>query len=282
MLFEITHRTRYHYSLPVSLEPFTLRLRPRSDATQSVRDFRLNITPQPNGISHCIGLDGNNTTTIWFDGPHENLLFEVHAQIETHYPDPFNFIITYPDALTLPLAYPSDLIPALTPYLIRDEDSPQVHALAQELMHTVDHRTIPFLTLLSAQIYQRFEYLLREHGDPWTPAETMNRGQGSCRDVAMLFIDVCRKVGIAARFVSGYCIGDKVADSHMHAWAEVYLPGAGWRGFDPSLGLSVSEDHITVAAGRHPLDAAPTHGHFRGLAASSMEVEIQIIRVDKS
>jgi transglutaminase-like putative cysteine protease len=92
----------------------------------------------------------------------------------------------------------------------------------------------------------------------------------------MLFIDICRSAGIAARFVSGYCMGDEAAASHMHAWAEIYLPGAGWRGFDPSRGSAISNDYIAVAAGQHPQDAAPTCGNFRGEAASVMEAEISI------
>jgi len=90
----------------------------------------------------------------------------------------------------------------------------------------------------------------------------------------MLFIDICRSVGVAARFVSGYCLGDESAGGEMHAWAEVYLPGAGWRGFDPSRGLSVNDDYIAVAAGQLSQDAAPTMGNFRGEAVSSMDAEI--------
>ena len=141
--------------------------------------------------------------------------------------------------------------------------------------------TIPFLTLLAEEIYRRLEYMLREHGDPWTPEETLINGKGSCRDSAMLFIDICRSVGIDARFVSGYCISDAAEGGDMHAWAEVYLPGAGWRGFDPSRGLSVNDDYIAVAAGQLSQDAAPTFGSFRGEAVSSMDAEISISVVDQ-
>jgi len=132
------------------------------------------------------------------------------------------------------------------------------------------------LSSLAAQIPRRLEYLLREHGDAWTSEETLKQGSGSCRDFTMLFIDVCRSAGIAARFVSGYCIGDVAADSHMHAWAEVYLPGAGWRGYDPSRGAPTSDDHIAVASGPMPQDAAPTFGSFRGQGVSTLEADISI------
>jgi transglutaminase-like putative cysteine protease len=180
----------------------------------------------------------------------------------------------------LPLEYDPQFARALGHYLARNGDHPGLAAFAQEMMQAARHETIPFLTLLAEEIYQRLEYMLREHGDPWTPEETLEQGKGSCRDFAMLFIDICRSVGIAARFVSGYCIGDAAAGSDMHAWAEVYLPGAGWRGFDPSRGLSVNDDYVAVAAGRLSQDAAPTFGSFRGEGVSSMDAEISISVLD--
>jgi len=276
VLFEIAHRTRYHYSQAVFLEPFTVRLRPRCDATQTVRSYRIELTPQPSGITRCIGMDGNNPETIWFSGLHRNLAIEVHTLVETHHGDLFNFLITDLAALCVPLKYGARLAPRLGHYLVRAGDDPQVAALAQEIMLAAKGETLPFLSLLAESIPKRLEYALREHGDAWTPAETMQHGQGSCRDFAVLFVDICRSAGIAARFVSGYCIGDEAADSHMHAWAEVYLPGAGWRGFDPSRGLAISDDYIAVAAGQSPQDAAPTRGSFRGEAVSSMDAEISI------
>lgn len=284
MLFNITHRTRYHYSQPVFLEPFTVRLRPRCDAMQTLRSYRIDVTPSPAGITHCIGLYGNNTETVWFSGLHENLLIEVRTRVETHRGNPFDFIVTDPNALTLPLEYEAQLARVLSHYRARDSDPPHVAAFAQEIMQAAKHETIPFLSLLADEIYQRFEYMLREHGDPWTPEETVKQGKGSCRDFAMLFIDICRSAGIAARFVSGYCISDAAAGADMHAWAEVYLPGAGWRGFDPSRGLSVNDDYIAVAAGQLSRDAAPTLGSFRGDAVSSMDAEIlmSIVESDRA
>ncbi len=274
MLFEIAHRTRYRYSHPVFLEPFTVRLRPRSDASQTLRSYNIKVSPSPSGITHCNGLYGNSTETIWFDGLHENLLIEVHTLVETHHGNPFDFFVTDPTALTLPLEYEPQLARVLGHYRVRDIGHPELAAFSLEMLRAAKHETIPFLTLLAEEIYQRLEYMLREHGDPWTPLETLAKGKGSCRDFAMLFIDICRSVGIASRFVSGYCIGDAAEGGDMHAWAEVYLPGAGWRGFDPSRGLSVNDDYVAVAAGQLPQDAAPTFGSYRGEAVSSMDAEI--------
>lgn len=276
MLFEINHRTRYSYSAPVSLEHMTLQLRPRSDVNQTVRDFCIEITPPPAGMSHCVGLDGNNTDTVWFDRLYETLNIDIYALVETHPDDPFNFLVTDSSALTLPLKYESSLEVALANYLRCVNQSTELTAFTQEIMQTAKFETIPFLMLLAQQIPTRLKYMLREHGDPWTPEETLQHGEGACRDFSVLFIEACRIAGIAARFVSGYCIGNAADNSHMHAWAEVYLPGAGWRGFDPSRGVTTSADHISVAAGYSAVDASPTSGAYRGDATSSMEAEITV------
>lgn len=276
MLLEIIHRTRYHYSQAVFLEPFTVNLRPRSDASQTLRSYRIEVTPTPGGMTHCLGLHGNNSETIWFNGLHQNLSIEVHTQVETHHGNPFDFFVTDPAALTVPLAYQPQLARVLAHYLVREGEHASLTAFSGEMMQAAGHETLPFLTILAEQIYQRLEYLLREHGDPWTPEQTLAQEKGSCRDSAMLYIDICRSAGIAARFVSGYCLGDAAAGGDMHAWAEVFLPGTGWRGFDPSRGLSVNDDYVAVAAGPYSQDAAPTSGNFRGEALSTMDAEIAI------
>jgi len=282
MLIKINHHTRYHYSQPVFLEPFTVRLRPRCDASQTLRSYRIDVTPGHSGITHCNELYGNNTETILFSGLHEFLQIEVLALVETHHDNPFDFFVTDPAALKLPLQYEPQLVGVLGHYLIRDAGHPRLTAFAQEMMQAANHETIKFLSLLAEEIYKRFEYMLREHGDAWAPEKTMTQGRGSCRDFAMLFIDICRSAGIASRFVSGYCVGDEAASSgDMHAWAEVYLPGAGWRGIDPSRGLLISDDYISVAAGQRSQDAAPTFGSFRGEATSSLDAEILISVLEK-
>jgi transglutaminase-like putative cysteine protease len=254
----------------------TLQLHPRSDVNQTVRDYRIEITPTPAGMSHCVGLDGNSTSTIWFDKLYENLQIDVYALVETHPDDPFNFLITDSSALTLPLKYSAQLEATLAHYLLSESHAPALITFAQGVMQEAKFETISFLMLLAQQIPTRLKYMLREHGDPWTPQETLENGEGACRDFSVLFIEACRLAGIAARFVSGYCIGNEADNSHMHAWAEVYLPGAGWRGFDPSRGVTTSEDHISVAAGYSAQDAAPTNGAYRGVATSSMEADISV------
>jgi hypothetical protein len=197
--------------------------------------------------------------------------------VETHHVDPFNFLITDPAALSLP-SYQPNLEVALSHYLKRSSASSGRCLYARNNAGR-EFDTITFLMLRRAGPTRK--YMLREHGDSWTAEETLRHGEGACRDFSVLFIEACRSAGIAARFVSGYCLGDVASDTHMHAWAEVYLPGAGWRGFDPSRGVTTSDDHIAVAASYSPQDASPTDGSFRGEAAASMEAEILISVLDK-
>ena len=106
--------------------------------------------------------------------------------------------------------------------------------------------------------------VVRPHGAALSPEATWGERTGACRDLAPLFNEVCRLVGLPARFVSGYGYSDFLDERHLHAWSEVYLPGAGWRGFDPTIGLAVADRHIAVAAARDPEDTAPTSGTYRG------------------
>jgi transglutaminase-like putative cysteine protease len=141
--------------------------------------------------------------------------------------------------------------------------------LVARLRRQVDDRTIDFLFELCAALHRELRFIARPDGAPWTSDETLLRGEGACRDLAVVFIDACRGVGLAARFVSGYKLElDRIEENaDLHAWAEVYLPGGGWRGYDPSLGLVVADRHVAVAASCEPELAAPTTGSFRGTGA---------------
>lgn len=279
VLFEITHRSHYQYTQPVFFEPLTLRLRPRCDATQIVRTHDLRITPSPTGISYGVGLDGNGADTVWFDGVHDQLDVVATSVVETRRSDPFGFLITDAAAVALPIVYDARLRASLGHYLERPVADDAVQQFSAAIQKGAGHKTVPFLILLAERIYKEFQYLVREHGAPWTPRETLANKRGACRDYALLYLDACRCAGLAARFVSGYCYTD-VPESNLHAWAEVYLPGAGWRGFDPTEGLAVAERHVAVAAGRDAPDASPTHGHFRGAAEPTLTATISIKRLN--
>ncbi len=274
MLVHIQHRTEYQYSEPVYLEPFTLQLKPRTDAFQVVTQYQTKITPQPEGCSNGVGLDGNHIETIWFGGLHQHLIIETDCIVETHAFNPFNFYITDANALKLPLSLSN--ITRLSSYLKRNQDATIVADFTNTVLASSNHDTITFLTQLAAAVYSTLKYTIRPFGDAWLPQETLHQGCGSCRDFAMLYIDVCRSVGIPARFVSGYCVSDAATSSDMHAWVEVYLTGAGWRGFDPTRGSATSSEYIAVATSDYPQGAMPTEGSYRGQAQSTLTANIHI------
>ena len=187
--------------------------------------------------------------------------------------------------MSLPFDYPSSLLQQLEPYLKSYSFAPDGCALelAQDIFAATEGNTLDFLFTLNQRIYQECEYLTRESGAAHPAGITWRRKQGSCRDYTVLFMEVCRTMGIAARFVSGYQEGDRDQQSRdLHAWVEVYLPGAGWRGYDPTLGLVVSDRHIPLAASTIPAYTAAVDGSVIPVKtghnmSSRMEAQISII-----
>ncbi|MDX2271224.1 MAG: transglutaminase family protein [Cyanobacteriota bacterium] len=264
LIYQIQHLTRYRYVQPVQLAPHTLRLHPRSGAEQTLQSFHLNLTPQPDHCSTCLDLDGNVLTQVSFGQPLERLEILAMSQVVTHRSNPFDFLL-HPWAARLPIDYPIFLWQQLQPYC--SSGDPSVTALGQDLLIEAQADTVSFLALLNQRIYQECRYLTREVGDPWPAGYTWQQKAGSCRDLALLWMMVCRSVGLATRFVSGYAVTstpDPDAIPHLHAWGEVYLPGAGWRGFDPTQGLAVADGHIALCASPYPAYAAPVTGYLRG------------------
>ena len=224
--------------------------------------FSLEVQPKPQGKSDFVDLDGNNLIKLWFNNPTEKLIIQTISKVETNCTNPFNYLLES-WATTLPFDYPSSLLNQLKPYLRSHSfvsDGLAVE-LAQDIFTATYGNTLDFLFALNQRIYQDCEYITRETGEPLPAGITWKRKQGSCRDFVVLFMEVCRAMGIAARFVSGYQEGDRNMSSRtLHAWVEVYLPGAGWRGYDPTLGLVVSDRHIPLAASAIPAYAAAIDG----------------------
>ncbi|WP_052128858.1 transglutaminase family protein [Neosynechococcus sphagnicola] len=269
MQFQISHVTTYRYRQPILLQPHVIRLRPRCDGIQSLQSFSMQILPQPGGISQTLDWESNATVQAWFREERSDLLqVETVAQVTTHRLNPFDYLLE-PWAIKLPMDYPVSAWGHLQPYL-DSAASPSVLdstliRMVQELLHTAAGDTITFLTNLNQTLYHGCQQVYRETGDPLPPVLTWAHKSGSCRDLAVLFMALCRSVGLASRFVSGYQAGDSnQAQHHLHAWAEVYLPGAGWRGYDPTQGLAVADAHVAVAVSALPRHAAPMTGSYRG------------------
>lgn len=279
MRFQVTHLTTYTYDKPVFLEPHTIRLCPRPDPYQRVLDFGIEVEPQPSRLAAALDPQGNSIHHAWFSDLTPSLKVSVRFDVETLLTNPFDYILTDERLQKLPVAYPPEIDAVVLPYRqIGRGAGEQIDAFTQSIADDVEQQTIPFLTRLNEHIYEISDVEIREEGEAQPPEQTLATRKGACRDLTVLFMACCRSVGLASRFVSGYHEGDKDSDRHhMHAWAEVYLPGGGWRGFDPTHGLAVADRHIAVASGPMPDTAAPVSGSFRGTGAvARMEANVQV------
>lgn len=274
MRFEIQHITRYEYSRPVFLEPHVVRLRPRADANQSLEKFSIDVVPSPAGVSESSDIEDNCTAKLWFEGLHDRLEIAVSSQVVTHCTNPYNGLLDN-GAGRLPLDFNSDqeglIRTFLQPTANNDPlDIRSVSTLADEILIESDAATLTFLSILCDRLHKRVEKVCRDENGIQPIHETMRTCKGACRDLAMVFIAVCRHVGIPARFVSGYQEGDPDEPYwDLHAWAEVFLPGFGWRGFDPTHGLAVADRHVVAAASAFAENTVPVTGSFRGTGATS-------------
>lgn len=280
MRFEISHVIRYTYTAPAFIEPMTVRLRPRCNATQHLEYFELKMEPHPAGSSDNLDLYSNNTTTLWFNGMHDYLTIHASSVVNVPDIDPFDFIIIEEEALRLPITYSGNYSKALESYSRQRYQSSLLDDFVRPILTRSKGETTSFLLNLTMETFEQFSSESRESGEPLHPEDTLARRSGACRDLALLFMECCRSVGLAARFVSGYGYRENVISlekRHMHAWAEVYVPGGGWRGFDPSIGLAVSGEHVAVSAAADPQDASPTCGTFRGTGVhSKLEYDVSI------
>lgn len=281
MRFEVSHQTCYSYDRPVSLGPHLLRLRPRCDGGQRLVEFGIEIEPRPQTLSHYLDHAGNVVTQVGFECKTERLSFTSRFRLHTLRCNPFDFLPD-PDFVHLPVRYAPTVRQALIPYLHpgspRSDDP--VLAFTRSLAEEAGGDPLVFLGLLNRAIFTGFTREIREQGEPQAPEVTLRRARGACRDLAQLFVAGCRCHGFAARFVSGYQMGEgQRKRRYLHAWPEVYLPGGGWRGYDPTHGLAVADAHVPVAAAAHPQGATPIEGHFMGAATSRMETRLSI-RID--
>ncbi|MDZ4659615.1 MAG: transglutaminase family protein [Bythopirellula sp.] len=282
MLLQIRHITTYHYDKAVYCEPLTIRLRPRDDWFHRLENFRLRVQPEPAGITQYTDLHGNDVTRCWFKGFTAKLTVTTECVVETLLHNPFSFLLA-PEAVNLPLRHCEKFNPLWNYYAEPSTDSDSLRQLASETLLESGGETLTFLTQLTGRIYRECETVVRPEGAAFDPETTWRERRGACRDQAILFNEVCRLAGLPARFVSGYGYSDQREERHLHAWSEVYLPGAGWRGFDPTIGLAVSDRHVAVATSRDPADAAPTSGTYRGNGVDSrLETQVILQRLDET
>lgn len=277
----LNHVTHYRYDRLVELSPQVVRLRPAPHCRTPIHSYSMRVEPAEHFINWQQDAFANYQARLVF--PHKTREFKVTIDLvaEMAVYNPFDFFLA-PEAESFPFSYADDLAAELAPYLVKREMTPNFAAFVASIDRT-PRRTIDFLVELNQRLQQDIRYLIRMEPGVQTPEETLSLGSGSCRDTGWLMVQTLRQLGLAARFVSGYLLqltpdvkavdgpsGTEVDFTDLHAWCEVYLPGAGWIGFDPTSGLLAGEGHIPVACTPEPGSAAPISG-----AVDECEVEFE-------
>lgn len=277
--YKIIHRTYYNYSAEVILGTHHLLLRPREDHELRIESFILKSTPEVKILWNRDAED-NSVAIANFNQMTQQLIVESEVIIQQYNESPLDFIVS-DYAVEYPFVYkPSDQI-LLSPYMILPQESTRV--LLNDWIYSVyksneSVQTYTLLQKLASHIYTTLSYGIREEPGVQTVKETLSLGSGSCRDFALLFMEAVKCLGLASRFVSGYLYAPLMVNEvgSTHAWAEVYIPGAGWKGFDPTIGDIVGSDHIAVAVSRLAESVPPISGSFSGNAKSSLDVGVWV------
>ena len=267
----LNHVSHYRYDRPVTLGPQLVRLRPAPHCRTRILSYSLRVRPAQHFINWQQDPQANYLARLVFPERSEEFRVEVDLIAEMAVLNPFDFFLT-PYAETTPFEYEAAELSELAPYLLRSEATP-VFAEYLARIPRSKMRTIDFLVELNQRIAHDIRYLIRMEAGVQTPEVTLSRAAGSCRDSGWLLVQLLRHLGLAARFVSGYLIqlksdvkalegpsGPEHDFTDLHAWCEVYLPGAGWIGLDPTSGLMAGEGHIPLACTPEPSAAAPVSG----------------------
>lgn len=285
MKLRISHKTRYDYDSPVELNTHAVFLKPLQRSYLTIEDYNLEVSPRPEGIEERSSIEGNPFFQVWFSGLTDKLELQTSFQVDIQPFNPFSFIIDFDFSKNINPAGekffrydPKEEI-LLYPYLITDPNLP-IHDFANKEFTKNPNNPISYLLGLTAAVHANWKHIIREEENMWAPGHTFSCKEGSCRDLSWMLIHMLRMQGLAARFVSGYAFNPELAEGHeLHAWVEVYLPGAGWVGIDPSLGLFTDENYIPLACSSDPQNTLPVHGNYGGTASASLStfVEIEII-----
>ena len=277
MKFKITHTTEYSFDSEVFIEPHFIRLRPRKTAYLAVLDSSIVISPDPSGHRNIVDEENNLLDFYWFDGMVSQLKIKSESTVEVKEYNPFDFILHPQKYNQLPFEYDKLQKSLLYSSLVKEPIAADLLNFGATILAKSNNNTISFLISLTSQLHQEFLVEYREDGPPLLPDETFKLKRGSCRDLSWMQIHLLRNMGIAARFASGYFYFEMDKPSYeLHAWVEVYLPGAGWLGLDPSHGILTGNTHIPVASSAHYENTMPVSGSVRGSANSTLNTELVI------
>ncbi|MDF1721496.1 MAG: transglutaminase family protein [Minwuia sp.] len=288
----LNHKTIYNYDRKVTLSPQTIRLRPAAHTRTNILSYSLRISPENHFINWQQDPLGNYMARVVFPEPVDHFHVEVDMVAEMAVLNPFDFFLEE-YAERFPFAYEPGEADSLEPYLDPEPAGPELQKLIDGIDRS-EQRTIDFLFTMNQQLQSQIGYVVRMEPGVQTPEETLGLAKGSCRDTAWLMVQVLRHMGLAARFASGYLIqlqpdqkplegptGPESDFTDLHAWAEVYLPGAGWIGLDATSGLLAGEGHIPLACAPSPTSAAPITGRV-GASEVEFSHEMTVTRIYES
>jgi uncharacterized protein (DUF2126 family) len=286
------HKTHYRYDRRVTLLPHVMRLRPAPHCRTPILSYSLNLAPKPHFINWQQDPHSNYLARVVFPEKTRELMVEVDLVAEMSVFNPFDFFLE-PSAEQFPFAYEPWLSKDLAPFLETSTDGARLRTFIASLDRR-PQRTVDFLVDLNSRLSKEIAYVIRLEPGVQTPDETLQLHRGSCRDSGWLLVQILRHIGLAARFVSGYLIqltpdvksldgpsGAAADFTDLHAWAEVYLPGAGWIGLDPTSGLLAGEGHLPLAATPDPSSAAPVTGELDECDAALVH-EMHVRRIHES
>ena len=281
MKYRIRHSTTYTYTGQVFLEPHVVRLCPRTDPGQRLHKFDLEMAPPPAGMSLGIDAENNPFHLVWFNDLTSEFRLDSSFLVETLKANPFDSFLTCEDRLPLKLSDDEAAVlgPCLDRFrLIGPGDAELIKSLCREVEAQSNGNVFSTLQTLNTYLFEYIEKTSRRDEGLQSIATTLMSARGACRDTTLVFMAACRSWGIPSRFVSGCQEGDpEQPEGELHAWAEVYLPGFGWKGYDPTHGLAVADHHIAYAASAIPEQTLPVAGTFRGTGvAASMRHRVEM------
>ena len=263
---KIIHTLVYTYEIQVSLEEHLICLKPRSNIFQKLLNFDLEILPSSHTIFSLISENSDDTFKVHFQEPTNSLTIKAESEIETNiHPDLYHLKNNYDLSLPFKIESNNSLIGFIKGWFPNGQHDPAVIKMAQEALAGINNNVLDFLSQLIELIKDRVKYTPRHVGPAWTSGRTLSERVGSCRDLAILLMETCRCVGIPSRFVSGYQFLDPTPEKYeLHAWTEVFIPGLGWRGFDPSGCGLINHNYVALASSSKSELVAPVRGSFVG------------------
>lgn len=275
MNLTITHISEYAYSDPVRLHPHFFRMSPLPYPHLEVESLSIRTTPVPSGSAWIMDAEHNKVLHSWFLGETTSLRIETEITVSTKACNPFEFVYYPLEAFELDFLLSMEWPDVFHSYLATEFLPDDLLTILQDLKTT--HRdSSDFVKAMALKISEECTSEVRETGAPWPAATTWDKRAGSCRDLSWLMIQLLRTAGIPTRFTSGYHYAPDLTNHELHAWVEVYLPGGGWVGLDPSTGFPVDESYIPVASSAHPEWTLPVEGVYSGYATANLRTSVTL------